>query len=485
MNRTIGRQLGIGFAVSAVAILASLVIATVSLRSATAAKDLVIERDAELVVDSALLRAAVLNMNVGVNRYLLTGGEQWLPDEADREEVQDLLGQLASAVHTDEGVRLVDRIRAEFTTYADAVDAIVALRQESNDVERIANEATREMYPARDTLLASVLELYERERTLIGRAVERSNRRAGQMLLLVWLLGLGALGLSLGSAALITRRVSSRVGQLSTAVGAAARDVLAATSQQVVGASEQASAIQETVATVDELVQSAEETAGRAKKVAEFANRSADTAEVGRTALSESKSGMTFVQQQVEAIAESTLALAQRAQSISEIIATVEDIAEQTNLLALNAAIEAARAGEQGRGFAVVAAEVRSLAEESKSATARVGEIIQEIQQATNRAVMATEEGTKSVKEGLRLVTDADGTINELADTVSEATASAEQIAAASGQQAGATGQISQAMRDVNIAMEQSLASAKQAENTARELTDIAGNLRGLVRSPS
>ena len=53
---------------------------------------------------------------------------------------------------------------------------------------------------------------------------------------------------------------------------------------------------------------------------------------------------------------------------IADKISIINDIAFQTNLLALNAAVEAARAGDQGRGFAVVAAEVRKLAERSKTA---------------------------------------------------------------------------------------------------------------------
>src|ERR1700683_2935868 len=64
---------------------------------------------------------------------------------------------------------------------------------------------------------------------------------------------------------------------------------------------------------------------------------------------------------------------------IGDVAATIETIAQPRRLLALNAAVEAARAGEAGRGFAVVAAEVRNLAEGTRKATNRIGEIVRDL----------------------------------------------------------------------------------------------------------
>ncbi|MFX6027884.1 methyl-accepting chemotaxis protein, partial [Acinetobacter baumannii] len=51
----------------------------------------------------------------------------------------------------------------------------------------------------------------------------------------------------------------------------------------------------------------------------------------------------------------------------------INNITGQINLLALNATIESARAGEDGRCFAVVASEVKSLANQAKQATDKIG----------------------------------------------------------------------------------------------------------------
>ena len=64
--------------------------------------------------------------------------------------------------------------------------------------------------------------------------------------------------------------------------------------------------------------------------------------------------------------------LTQAAKAMVEITNLITSITGQINLLALNATIESARAGDAGKGFAVVATEVKSLANQAKSATERI-----------------------------------------------------------------------------------------------------------------
>ncbi len=73
----------------------------------------------------------------------------------------------------------------------------------------------------------------------------------------------------------------------------------------------------------------------------------------------------------------------------------IETIARKTNILALNATIEAARAGEAGRSFTVVAAEVKKLAQDTKSATAEIAVTIGQLTQEADVLVAEIKDGVK------------------------------------------------------------------------------------------
>jgi methyl-accepting chemotaxis protein len=224
-----------------------------------------------------------------------------------------------------------------------------------------------------------------------------------------------------------------------------------------------------------------EQAFSKAKAVAEQSQRTRDVSETGQQAVTQTVESMVQIKERVEGIAENILALSEQTQQIGEITATVNDIASQSNLLALNASVEAARAGEHGKGFAVVAVEVRNLAEQSKQATAQVKSILNEIQRATNAAVMATEEGTKGVDTGVDLTGQAGETIKQLAANISDSTNAAQQIVASAQQQSTGMEQIALAIENINQATVQNLASIRQAENSAQDLSDVAQQLETLV----
>ncbi len=277
------------------------------------------------------------------------------------------------------------------------------------------------------------------------------------------------------------RRTMSELAEGVNILASSASEILASTTQVASSAAETSTAIAQTTTTVEEVKQTALISSQKAKSVSDSAQKTSQVTQTGRKAVGAAVDGMKRIQTQMESIAESVVRLSEQSQAIGEIIAVVNDLAEQSNLLAVNAAIEAAKAGEQGKGFAVVAQEVKSLAEQSKQATAQVRTILNDIQKATTAAVLATEQGSKAVEAGVQQSTDAGEVIQSLADSITESAQAATQIAASSQQQLAGTDQVALAMESIKQASLQNVSGTKQAETAAHNLHELGQKLKRMV----
>ncbi len=264
-------------------------------------------------------------------------------------------------------------------------------------------------------------------------------------------------------------------------LSASSSEIVATTTQLASNASETAVSANETTTTVEEVRQTTNVSSQKAKYVSESAQKAAQIAKAGKKAVEDTMEGMSGIKQRMESVAESIVTLSEQSQAIGEIIAAVDDLAEQTNLLAVNASIEAVKAGEQGKGFSVVAQEIKALADQSKQATRRVRAILNDIQKATGKAVMATEEGSKTVDAGARLSVQSGENIQALADAIAEAAQAATQIAASSQQQLVGMDQVAIAMEDVKTASAQNAEASKQMETATHNISELGGKLKDLV----
>jgi PAS domain S-box-containing protein len=278
-------------------------------------------------------------------------------------------------------------------------------------------------------------------------------------------------------------KILKEVQETTTVLSSSASEILAATMQLSAGATETATAVSETTTTVEEVKQTTLVTSQKARYVSDNAEKAMQAAKIGREAVGDTVASVNHIQEQIESIAETIVKLSEQGHTIGEIAATVTDIAEQVNLLSVNAAIEAAKAGEQGKGFTVVAQEIKSLAEQSKQATAQVRTILNDIQRGISAAVMVTEQGSKAADAGVKQAAESGQSIKILADSVSEAAQAAAQIAASSQQQTAGMDQVVSAMESINKASAESASSSKQVESSARDLSNLSRKLQDLVAS--
>jgi hypothetical protein len=264
-------------------------------------------------------------------------------------------------------------------------------------------------------------------------------------------------------------------------LGTSATEILTTVTEVSTGATETATAVSETTVTIEEIRQTSLMATQKAQSVLESTHRASEAAANGKEAVQQTVEGMNRINDQMKMISDRVSKLTDQTRLIGEITTAVNDIADQSNLLAVNAAIEAARAGEQGRGFGVVAQEIRSLAEQSKKATAQVKEILNEIQKGMNLTVAATEQGSKVVDSGSLLAYKSGEMIDFLSDTVNEAAQAVIQISASSQQQMAGMDQIVPAMENIKQASEQNVIGTRQTQAAAHNLNELGHNLREVL----
>jgi len=289
----------------------------------------------------------------------------------------------------------------------------------------------------------------------------------------------GRLGATLNAMVEGLRDIARQSRDATQQLDAATAEIRASTQEQAASVEEQLAAVQETAATVDEITHSGTQIGKRAQEVIAAAQATVRTSDNGLRAVEETVRAMDAIREQAERVAENIIALSEKTQAIGEITATVNDISERSHLLALNAAIEAAAAGEAGRSFSVVAAELKSLADQAKEATAQVRANLGDIQRGINASVMLTEEAVKRAAAGRERTAQSQETIREITARVQEAVQTFQQIVASTNQQQLGIEQVMGALTNIRQASQQTASGTRQLEQAAG---NMAGLSQGLVR---
>jgi methyl-accepting chemotaxis protein PixJ len=274
------------------------------------------------------------------------------------------------------------------------------------------------------------------------------------------------------------KQIVGQVKTASQAVTETAAGSETAVSHLSAEAAHQIEAIREALSQIQAMAVSIQGVGDRAKQAEQGVQQANLTIQAGDEAMNRTVAGISTIRETVAETAKKVKRLGEASQKISKVVNLIGDFASQTNLLALNAAIEAARAGEEGRGFAVVAEEVRSLAQQSATATAEIESLVEEIQAQTNEVVAAMEAGTEQVVNGTQLVEETRSKLNQIATVGNAISQLVTEISQATAVQTQASGVVSQTMQQVAaIANDTSEQSELVADSFAR-LLQVAEDLQ-------
>lgn len=277
------------------------------------------------------------------------------------------------------------------------------------------------------------------------------------------------------------RDTIGRISDSSNQLASASEELSAVTDDATRGLMQQSQEIEQAATAVNQMTTAVEEVASNAVATSQASQDSDRIARQGREQVRLTVASIESLAAGVTSNAEEVGQLAQQVHGITKVLDVIGGIAEQTNLLALNAAIEAARAGDAGRGFAVVADEVRALAHRTQQSTREIEQMIDGIQQGTDRAVEGMQQNNARARSTLEGAHAAGAALEEIAAAISVINERNLVIASASEQQAQVAREVDRNLTNIRDLAMQTSAGANQTNAASQALSQLAIELNGLV----
>ncbi|NGZ73896.1 methyl-accepting chemotaxis protein [Saccharibacillus alkalitolerans] len=277
--------------------------------------------------------------------------------------------------------------------------------------------------------------------------------------------------------------------------GTASRQITEAIEGFASGSERQSDSVADSSRRLAEVSEWLTEIRSSSERLSESSRNSAEMAEEGDRLVDRTLGRIREIDGSVREGGQVISGLAEKSQTITGILHTIDEIASQTNLLALNASIEAARAGESGLGFQVVASEVKKLAQQSADSAKTIESLIQDIV-SDIRASLETfvkirssvEDGLESAEltaDNLRRLKEASeivaGDLGSMNVRVGEVAGHAEEVSEAVREIARAAEANQSGTHEIAAAAEEQLASMEEIRGSAASLASLAEQLQGEV----
>jgi methyl-accepting chemotaxis protein len=277
------------------------------------------------------------------------------------------------------------------------------------------------------------------------------------------------------------REIINQVSQACGTFKTASSELVNVASGLSGSAEKQADSSNATAVSVEQMSASARSISDYAHKTEVQAKVSADTAKNGMMLMQALQGKMNDMAGQMYTTTQEIAGLVERSDRINGIVSVIQGIAQQTNLLALNAAIEAARAGEQGRGFAVVADEVRTLAQNTATATDEIRSLIGEICTYSERSNKSVEQVGEHMTENMEYADKLMGGLQEIVQHFEQSVEYALAVANSTKEQEAASQDISERVSDISALSEQLKMASMQLEGQSRQVESMSEDLQRAV----
>jgi methyl-accepting chemotaxis protein len=527
MRLTVGRKVGLGFAVILALMLIATVTSYIKLLNVRQVQGTVLETRVP-TIQACLKLERDLNQAQNKGRQeILAGSQTGRRDEAKKlydsswDSIKrdiDELDRLAPNWTRQENRDHLAAIEEQLPHLHELQQAIVghASRRDRDAVTNAGNEFADKATTLTESVKKSLGYLIDSQMTLLKENQEALEGANTGLALTLFVTSLIALGVGVAVATFLSRQISTGTqlvldqaeaiaggdltrddlevqredewGDLTRAinkVNSSLKAMIVAISENardVAGASEELSSTSHTITA------NSEETSTRAQLVSsgsEQVNKNLQTVATGSEEMSvsireisknahESAKVATGAVRVAEETTQIVGKLGDSSTEIGQVIKVITSIAQQTNLLALNATIEAARAGEAGKGFAVVANEVKELAKQTAKATEDISRKIEAIQGDTKNAVGAIGQISDVIKQ----VNDISNTI---ATAVEEQNATTNEMARNVNEAARGSSEITKNIAGVAEAAQNTARGAGESTKAAQALAEMASKLRELV----
>lgn len=272
----------------------------------------------------------------------------------------------------------------------------------------------------------------------------------------------------------LDEHVSASAGNIQE-VSAALSTVAENSGSSAEAAATQMQTIEEVHREISTMLSSIEQIAATTQSVREIAEETTRLGDRAASLGNQTTAQMKAVELGSKQNLEDFTLLNEEMRGIGAITRLINDIAAQTKLLALNAAIEAARAGEHGRGFAVVAAEVKSLAEQARSATTRIDEVIERIRSNSQKTAENMEAAHSEVHDGIERVQEIIELLGTIVERAGDTAHGVATIARETDEQAGITDRVARSMDTATAMTRRTQEHVRESAELVRDVSSAAG----------